>query len=554
MADSPYIPEYKNLQLEILVNGTNNGLGTLLKKLKVHYELNKIPSAKLHFISSNPQLESKGNSLKSDSLAITDEIEINVNTGNESKGIFKGIIQKIERNAEPTAGFETKIECKDIAVKLTSQMETEIEEAFGDKMNRFLNEAGMSNAVEFDSWSEEIVSKASDTLPWDYLLSYLDSLGLMTTIRDGVFTVVNLAKDPEETSYLAQNGSNVFEFEASHEVRVADVEIRYWNPETQSVETQESSTNVGDGVGREVLDLGQSNHTPETLALIAEARAAKNKLSSVKGNIKTFGNLTAKYGEYIEFNKINPNIDGKALLIRSELHSIENGTWFTEYGFGLESNQSFAQKISVNTPNNNTITNLSNSMQGLQIGVVTQIEGDPANEFRVRVRLTSVSGSAEGVWARLSSFQAGNERGAFFIPEIDDEVIVGCINNNPDVPIILGKLYSSSHPTPFPIEAENNIQGLVSKENTKIIINDEDKSVEISTDKGNKLLISDAEKGFVLEDENGNKLMMNSDGITLESARDITLKANTNINIEGINSTLKSSAIMELSGSLIKLN
>lgn len=554
MADSPYIPEYKNLQLEILVNGTNNGLGTLLKKLKVHYELNKIPSAKLHFISSNPQLESKGNSLKSDSLSITDEIEINVNTGNESKGIFKGIIQKIERNAEPAAGFETKIECKDIAVKLTNQMETEIEEAFGDKMDRFLNEAGMSNAVEFYSWSEEIVSKASDTIPWDYLLSYLDSLGLMTTIRDGVFTVVNVAEDPEETSYLAQNGSNIFEFEASHEVRVADVEIRYWNPETQSVETQESSTNVGDGVGREVLDLGQSNHTPETLALIAEARAAKNKLSSVKGNFKTFGNLTAKYGEYIEFNKINPNIDGKALLISSELHSIENGTWFTEYGFGLESNQSFAQKISVNTPNNNTITNLSNIMQGLQIGVVTQIEGDPANEFRVRVRLTSISGSAEGVWARLSSFQAGNERGAFFIPEIDDEVIVGCINNNPDVPIILGKLYSSSHPTPFPIEAENNIHGFVSKENTKIIINDEDKSVEISTDKGNKLLISDAEKGFVLEDENGNKLMMNSDGITLESARDITLKANANINIEGINSTLKSSAIMELSGSLIKLN
>jgi len=554
MAESPYIPNYRNLQLEILVNGTNKGMDTLLKRLKVQYELNKIPSAKLHLVSSNPQLESNDDLLKSESLAIYDEIEINVSTGKEPKCLFKGIIHKIERHAEPSAGFETKIECKDIAVNLTTQKQVETDEVFGDKMDRFLKEVGMSNAVEYESWSEELVSKSQHATPWDYLLSYLDSVGVMTTIREGIFTVVNTKEDPDDTTYLAQNGINIFELNTRHEDSVADVEIRYWNPETQSVETQESSTNVENGVGREIIDVGQSHYTSETLAIIAEARAIKNKLAADKGHVKTFGNLTAKYGEYIEFDKVNSNIDGRPLLIRSENHSIENGAWFTEYEFGLENNLSFAQQISTNAPDDYTITGQITSMQGLQIGVVTEIEGDPENEFRVRVRLTSISDSGAGVWARLSSFQASNGHGAFFVPEIDDEVIIGCINNNPDVPVILGKLYSSSRPAPYPFNDDNTIKGFVSKDNTKIIINDEDKSAEISTNNGNKLLISDAEKGFVLEDENGNKLMMNSDGITLESAMDLNLKANANINIEGTNSTLKSSAITEISGQLIKLN
>jgi uncharacterized protein involved in type VI secretion and phage assembly len=303
-----------------------------------------------------------------------------------------------------------------------------------------------------------------------------------------------------------------------------------------------------------VIDMSQSSYDTNTIAKITDARVAKNTLNSIKGKVKTFGNLLAKYGDYLEFENVNPNVDGKALLITSEYHSIENGSWNTEYGFGLENNNSFAQSISSNTPNSNSITGQSNSMQGLQIGIVTDIL-DPQNEVRVRVRIPSISDSGDGIWARLSSFQAGNERGAFFIPEVGDEVILGCINNNPDSPVILGKLYSSFNQAPFPVEEDNSIQGFVSKQNLRIVMNDEDRSVEISTNSGNKLLISEAKKGFELEDENGNKIVMNNDGITLESIKDINLIAQGgNINAEGSKTSLKASSIMEISGQLIKLN
>ena len=306
-------------------------------------------------------------------------------------------------------------------------------------------------------------------------------------------------------------------------------------------------------MGKEVIDMSQSHFDTNTIAKITEARAARNTLASLKGKVKTFGNLVAQCGNYIEFENVNPNIDGKALLIKSEYHSIENGSWNTEYGFGLESNHSFAQSISSTTPKNGSVTGQSNSMHGLQIGIVTDIQ-DPRNEFRVRVRIPSIADSGEGIWARLSSFQAGDDRGAFFIPELGDEVILGCINNNPDSPVILGKLYSSSNPAPFPVEEANNVQGIVSRNYSKIIINDEDNSIEMSTASGNKLLISEAKKGFELEDQNGNKIIMNNDGITLESVKDINLSAQGNINVEGLKTTLKADTIMEVSGQLIKLN
>lgn len=554
MAVTPYTPEYNTLQLDIFINGENEGLHTVLKKAEVHYELNKIPYAKLHFISSNPDIDPEDNPLQSDVLSVTDEIELKVTSGEESETLFKGIVYKVAKNADPSSGFETKIDCKDLCVNLTSQLEVVADETFAEKMDRFLQEVSVSNEVELAAFGEEVVTKTQNVSPWDYIISYLDGLGYMTNIREGIFTIFDSTGEMAEATYLGKNGVNVFEFEGRQEESVADVQVQYWNPETQAVETQESSTDVENATGTEVIDMSQSNFTPETLSQIAKAIAAKNRLATVKGKVKTFGNLQAKYGENITFEKVNEHIDETPLLIREEHHTIENGLWTTEYSFGLEDNKSFAEKINGDASNNTTRTGQNNNVQGLQIGVVTQIEDDPKNEFRIRVRIPSIASSAEGVWARLASFQAGSERGAFFIPEVEDEVILGCLNNNPDTPVILGKLYSSSKPMPFPIEADNNIQGIVSREGTKIVIDDKDKSVEISTEQGNKLLISDKEKGFVLEDENGNSIKMNSDGITIESAKDIILKASGNVNVEGAKSSLKAQSKMELSGQIITLN
>ncbi|WP_111709999.1 phage baseplate assembly protein V [Lutibacter citreus] len=557
MSITPYIPKYKVLQIEIHIDGVLTELHTYLKKVEIHYELNKIPSAKLRFIEANPDIGSGKQYLEKVSLEINKLIEIKISSNEGMKTIFKGMIFRLEKNVYPEVGFEIKLDCKDTSINLIAELEQVANENFETKMNRFLQKVNVTKngSVDLETYGEEIVTKNPGTSAWDYIVGYMDSLGFMTNMREGEYNIYNSIEPEKTIKYVAKNGTNVFEFEAKEEEIVGNVELRYWNPKDQRTITVTSPTEATNTSGTEVLEMGTISYKKETIEQMAKARAAKHSLVSIKGKLKTYGNISTKCGEYLQTEKVNSKIDGKPLLISVEHHIIENGCWDTSYNFGLENNNSFAENISSSSTNTAQRIGQTNNVNGLQIGVVTQIVDDPENEFRIKVRIPStLPENDEGVWARLSSIQAGNERGGFFIPEIDDEVIIGCFNNNPDTPVILGKLYSSANPPPLPITEDNYVQGFVSKENTKILINDEDKSVEISTDNGNKLLISDNEKGFVLEDENGNKLIMNQNGITLESASDINLKASGNITIEGIQNTIKASGVMEISGSLIQLN
>jgi phage baseplate assembly protein gpV len=563
MSLTAYTPQQSILNLQISLNGEISGLLSYLKKFECHYEFNKIPAAKLLFITSNPDTTSEEDQDESETISLNDELEIKINEGDDIKTLFKGIVYRIERNVGENCGFEIKVECKDLCMNLTNQQDVVPDETFETKMNRFLanpieiNKGSISivNEVEMPFGSEEMVSKTSNTTPWDYIVSYLDALGLMTVIQEGIFKVIDLTADPEEPKYRAENGVNVFEFEGTQEPTVSNVIIRSWNPGTQEIEEQEDETNAENSEGNEVMEISQTHYSPETMGQMARARAAKNRLSGIKGKVRTFGNLQATYGDYIVFETVNPQIDGMSLLLSAVNHIIENGCWSTEYTYGLESNSSFVQNIRSTTATDSDRLGQSNTVNGLQIGVVTQIHNDPDNQFRIKVRIPAIANSGEGVWARLASLQAGPERGGFFIPEVHDEVVLGCFNNNPDTPVILGKLYSSARPAPFTPTEANFIQGLVSKEGTQVVLNDENKTVEITTQSKKKLIIGDDVKGFFVQDsDNGSTITVDDQGITLDSKGDITLKATGKIKIEGVEGDFSASGNMNLSGALINLN
>ena len=60
---------------------------------------------------------------------------------------------------------------------------------------------------------------------------------------------------------------------------------------------------------------------------------------------------------------------------------------------------------------------------GVVLGIVTN-NNDPDKLGRVKVRFPWLSGSTESHWARVATPMAGNGRGLYFLPEVDDEVLV----------------------------------------------------------------------------------------------------------------------------------
>jgi len=152
------------------------------------------------------------------------------------------------------------------------------------------------------------------------------------------------------------------------------------------------------------------------------------------------------------------------------------------------------------------------------------------------------------MWARLATLDAGKERGTFFRPEIDDEVIVGFLNDDPRHPIVLGMCHSSAKPAPEAAKDDNHLKGYISREKMKLTFDDEKKIIALETPGGNKITLSDEDKGIILEDQNGNKITLNDSGIKIESSKDLSLKASKDIKIEGKNVDIKAQTAFKAEG------
>lgn len=88
------------------------------------------------------------------------------------------------------------------------------------------------------------------------------------------------------------------------------------------------------------------------------------------------------------------------------------------------------------------------ALQGLVIGVVTD-NNDPDKVGRVKVRYVSIPDSnIESTWARVVTTSGGKNRGIVFLPEVNDEVLVGFEGNDTRRPVVLGNLFSKTNALP----------------------------------------------------------------------------------------------------------
>jgi uncharacterized protein involved in type VI secretion and phage assembly len=207
---------------------------------------------------------------------------------------------------------------------------------------------------------------------------------------------------------------------------------------------------------------------------------------------------------------------------------MSSGNWVTEVEFGMSPDW-FAEQRDLVAP---SASGWLPGVEGLQIGVVMKLDDDPCKQSRVQVKVPVLQADTEGVWARLANFHASNGIGAFFVPEIGDEVVLGYLNNDPSNPIVLGSLYGPKNLPPYEFSAENNTKAIVTRSELKIEFDEEKKITTIITPGENKVVLSDDEKSILLQDQNDNKVELGPDGITLDSPKDIKITAGGKITIK----------------------
>ena len=84
------------------------------------------------------------------------------------------------------------------------------------------------------------------------------------------------------------------------------------------------------------------------------------------------------------------------------------------------------------------------------------------------------------------------------------------------------------------VTKDNITKAIVTKKGTVIKFLDNDKpAVHIETPAKNTIVLDDEAQTIRLADQHGNKLTLSKDGITIESAKDVTIKASGNVDITG---------------------
>ena len=157
---------------------------------------------------------------------------------------------------------------------------------------------------------------------------------------------------------------------------------------------------------------------------------------------------------------------------------------------------------------------------------------DPENTGRLKVRLPQVLVSGERgyeVWARIATLMAGANRGTWFIPDVNDEVVVAFEQGDLSRPYVLGALWNGANPPPEKMEVDNSKKLLRSRNGVKITLDDQGgrESVIIETPGGQKLTLEDGPGAVVRTDSNGNSVELKTNGITVNAASKVTLNAST---------------------------
>ena len=157
---------------------------------------------------------------------------------------------------------------------------------------------------------------------------------------------------------------------------------------------------------------------------------------------------------------------------------------------------------------------------------------DPEGLGRVKIALPwspDTAGARYETWARLATFMAGNNRGSWFIPDVDDEVLIVFEGGDPRRPYVIGSLWNGKDKPPESMDGagKNFKKVLRSRNGVKLTMDDTDgrEQFVLETPGGQKLTLKDGPGAVEIVDSNGNSIKLETSGITITASAKVTINA-----------------------------
>lgn len=509
---------------------------------------------------------------------IGEKLEIKIGSDREQQLVFTGHIVKYSvassGETNPKIVLELRHEYYLSSIKRMNRIF--LEKSDSDSIGEIINKYNYTSQIDdlSDKHRQMIQYYISD---WDFMNLRAEANQMLVFPKNEkiVFTK-NIF--PQTEKLILSYGNNVIKLNLEIDSRqmFEEYAVNSWSSEDQKLVQFDTTISpvcsIGDLTAIEIAQKAKhknqlisgfgslSERESESLANVNKQTA---ELLKVRGTIKCNGTNDVEIGDWIKLEGLSSQFNGK-VLVTGVNHELSLGKWFTTFQIGLIP-EKYIQRFDniVESPASGLLPNV----HGLQIGIVSKLESEDDDE-KILVQLPNLKEGEDAVWARCVRMDAGKDRGWIFRPEIGDEVILGFINDDPRQAIILGAMHSGKNTSAIKADDDNHHKGYISREKLKILFDDEKKIISILTPDATVILDDDAKKMTIKNPDN--TVELSPDGIKIETQKDLKIKATGDIEIQGMNvkinsdaqfeaeggagAKLKSSAMTEINGSIVKIN
>ncbi|MBN9386635.1 MAG: VgrG-related protein [Chloroflexi bacterium] len=359
----------------------------------------------------------------------------------------------------------------------------------------------------------------------------------MEVIMDG--TTLKMRKPPTASTAAAtvEWGMDLLalKIRVNSSKQVNSVTVRGWDRKTkQAIVGTSSSATFKPAIGLNKdgaalsSDFGSSNVMYNVYSPVVSQAEANLVAAAVHNDIngraiqiqgKTFGNKAIKAGIYLEVKKAGTDYNGKYYLTNCT------------HRFDIEGYFTYFESTGKNT---NSILELTNQLNerasggfmGPVIALITNnnVPDDQKNKGQVKVKYPTLGDNIESDWIPLSQPMSGNATGIFFMPEVNDEVLVAFENGDISRPYIVGSIWNGTDAAPLAasvyVGGDGKVKQRVIKTTSGHIMTFND-----SSDAPGISIVDKTAKNKITIDSTANKISIESDG-------DMLLKAKTKMTIE----------------------
>ena len=211
-------------------------------------------------------------------------------------------------------------------------------------------------------------------------------------------------------------------------------------------------------------------------------------------------------------------------------------------------------------------TNRRTRINGVATAIVTNNQ-DPEGLGRVKLKYPWLSAENESDWARIAVPMGGSAMGTYFLPEVDDQVLVAFEQGDRDRPFVLGTLWhKNAKPPETNDDGKNNMRTLKSRSGHIVRLDDTDgaEKIQVLDKTGNNKIEIDSSANTItitsdmdltIESAKGKLVLKGKTGVEITSGADVKAEAQANVAVTATaNMDLKASGNTTVKGAMINLN